>query len=412
MLNWKADLADRLEAKFHEAIQAAQQNGHFENLYSFRDDERRSVQLSFGSHPVGASLQGDATAVEGGAALVFSQGIDGSVCGFLYPYKSERMQRKETRITWNVFHGPENVTNKAIDAAISDLWRYSRVSSCLDGGSRRDQARIRKLVKKSLALDSPDEGLREAKAVNWMQRLLTSTVVLLIGFLGTIATLSGKTVPQLWIEWYPSGKPVETSTRDNLAVAVKVDPLARPAMSVIEGHYTLCPNEATSTGSTRWLNFLYDVDANVGKTVFLDVSVNVECLVDKPDSERSLDRRVDKGQVEYAFRNLPLFDKSQQQYIAGLLDGPRDIKRLPDIIPDNGAYISVHSDKDGRNAYSRLQVNVEGLADIIYGPFMIKKGGEDGFVTFDLTPPILDSVNEATVSRITNERIELRTKPR
>lgn len=413
MLNWKVDLTDRLEAKFQAAARTAQQDGHFEQLYTRRDDEKRSVSLCFGSHPVGASLQGNGLAVEGGAALVFLQGVDGSVGVILYPYKSELMRRTETHIIWNVFDGPEDVMGRVIDAAIADFWRYSRVSSCLNGGSRSDQARIRKLVKKSRAFNLPEGGQPEATTRSWLHKALTSRPALLIGFLSGVATLSGFTVPQLWNQWHQSGKvaempspvaPVPASSGDHPTTTEKASPPPRPAMSVIEGHYTLCPTEAMSTGSTRWLNFLYDVDANAGKTVFVDVSVDVGCLVGQSDPERSLGREAKNGQVEYAFRHLPLFDKSEQRYIAGLLDGPRDIKRLPDIIPDNGVYISVRQDQDGRNAHSRLQVNSEGLDDIIYGPFLIKKGGEDGFVTFELSPPILDSVSEDAVSRIVHQR--------
>lgn len=87
-----------------------------------------------------------------------------------------------------------------------------------------------------------------------------------------------------------------------------------------------------------------------------------------------------------------------------MLDGPRDLNHLPDIIPDNGAFISVRGDLDGRNAFSRLHINAEGLEDIIYGPFLIKRGGEDGFVTFELSPPVLDSLSEDIVARIATER--------
>lgn len=416
MQKWQVDLAGRLEAKFDAAIQAAQKAGHFAQLYSRRDDNMRSVELFFGAHPVGISLKDKSTAIEGGAALVFSQAVNGSVGVFLYPYKSERMRRTETHITWKIFGGPEDVTDRQIDAAIADFWRYSRVSSCLDGGSWFDQFLIRKLVKKSQTFNPPQDGQPEVKAGGWFQRLVSSQLAQLIGLLSALATLAGVTVPQLWTHWHQPDPAVAaklsvpTSPRSHHATAEKARPQVRPAMSVIEGHYTLCPNSAPSSDSTRWLNFLYDVDANAGKTVFLRVSVHVECLVGKSDLERSLGRKVEEGKIEYSFRELPLFAKSQQKYIAGLLDGPRDIKRLTAIIPDNGAYISVRGDQEGRNAYSRLQINAEGLDDVIYGPFLIKKGGEDGFVTFELSPPILDNVTEDAVSRIANERPTLHAK--
>lgn len=387
LLNWRVDLVERLETKFHATIHSAQKDEHFEKLYSYRNDEIRTIQLNFGSHPIGASLQGNGLAIENGSTLVFSQGADGSVYVILYPYKSELMQRKETYITWNVFHDPTDVTNLRIDAAIADFWRYSRVSSSLNGGSLCDRIRIGMLVNRGGSFVPMTDNQITKKPISLMHRALNSPPVLLIAFLSAIATLSGVSIPSLLNKFNPS-----------------------IGMKIIEGHYTLCPNEPLTTGSPRWLNFLYDIDDSFGKIVFFDVNVSVECLVGKSDLERLLGRTTEEGSVEYAFRYLPLFDIKKQQYIAELLDGQRDIKRLPDIIPDNGAYVLVHGDQTGRNAYSRLQVNAEGLTDVIYGPFLIKKGGEDGFVTFELSPPVLDSVNEADVSRIANERAMLRRK--
>lgn len=177
-------------------------------------------------------------------------------------------------------------------------------------------------------------------------------------------------------------------------------------MVVIEGDYTLCPKESPAWSNPKWLDFLYDIDENAGNIVFFDVSVGVECLSDETAQENLFGRRTDqdKEQVEYLFPFRLFSDQPAKNDIFFSVDKPRDPKRLQDIIPDNGAFISVRNDNEGRNAHSRLQVFNEGVEDDIYGPFLIKKGGEDGFITFELSPPVLDSPSQYLVSKIAAER--------
>ncbi|MGF6900937.1 hypothetical protein P3T22_002203 [Paraburkholderia sp. GAS348] len=45
-------------------------------------------------------------------------------------------------------------------------------------------------------------------------------------------------------------------------------------------------------------------------------------------------------------------------------------------------------------------INEEGATDIIYSPFLIKATPDDGFTTYDLSAPILDSAGGADVSAV------------
>jgi hypothetical protein len=177
-------------------------------------------------------------------------------------------------------------------------------------------------------------------------------------------------------------------------------PTATASMPVISGDYTLCSHDESHPYSPKWLNFLYDVYTNAGKSVFFDVRVDVECLVGKTDSWQSLGRQVGSGQVQYSFQNLGLFTTPEQLQTNRQVDFPRDINRLRDMLPDNGSFISIRQDFDGRNAYSRLHLEAEGMEDHIYGPFLIKIRGEDGFIQFELYPSHLDSAAEAVVAQI------------
>jgi len=407
--NWRFDLADRLERKFDATRVTNAQDPRNESLYVTRDDAHSSVRLFYGSHPVGAKLQGHGTATESNAQLVVSQAVDGTVVVFLYPYESVRLKRTEKHITWDVFRQPEDLTNAKIDAAIDDFQRYSRVSSALDGGSRSDRRRIERLIKRS-ARFGPSEGNDKVRPLGWWHRVLHSRLVLTVGFLSAIATLSGFTVPQIWDHlrnWYHKPKvaipaPAEgTATRNN-------ETRATADMPLIEGHYTLCPVDPLFKSSPAWLNFAYDIDANVGRTVFLDVAVQIECLTGRvdgePAQERYFGREVRGDTLVYTVHTLPLFAESRQHEIAAMLDGPRDISRLPEVILDNGASIRIRGDRDGRNALSRLQINVEGMNDIIYGPYIVKRSVEDAAVDFELSPAFLDSAAEAAASVVDRAR--------
>jgi hypothetical protein len=142
-INWNVVLKPALQEKFEKVITAAEQAGYLERLYVRVEREHRTVTLFPGQHPVGASLRKQgSTAAEHGAALVFSQAKTGNVAVLLYPYESEFMRQPEKLIVWRVFVGPNDVTQSVIDAAVADAFRYWRVSSVLDGGSRWDRWRI------------------------------------------------------------------------------------------------------------------------------------------------------------------------------------------------------------------------------------------------------------------------------
>ncbi|KUZ89157.1 hypothetical protein WI40_28435 [Burkholderia ubonensis] len=146
MLNWCVVLAPRLERRFEAVRRRARQAGFREAVYVHVERDHRTVSLTLGQHPVGASLKNPkGTAAEGGAALVFSQAVTGNVAVFLYPYRSEFMRQHEDLIVWRVFDTPSDITKRTIDAALVDALRYWRVSSVLDGGSLWDRWRVGQL---------------------------------------------------------------------------------------------------------------------------------------------------------------------------------------------------------------------------------------------------------------------------
>ncbi|KVC47538.1 hypothetical protein WI72_04050 [Burkholderia ubonensis] len=196
MLNWRFVLAPRLERRFEAVRRSARQAQFSENVYVHVDRDHRSVSLFLGVHPVGLSLQVQypkTTAIEGGAALVFSQAVTGNVAVFLYPYDSEFMHQPDKLIVWRVFNGPNDVTLRAIDAALVDAFRYWRVSSVLDLGSWWDRWRIKQLRRRDRYRS---EGKAMAAQPSWVARVVSEflawwPVAAVLAFSGIVTIVTG-----------------------------------------------------------------------------------------------------------------------------------------------------------------------------------------------------------------------------
>lgn len=166
---------------------------------------------------------------------------------------------------------------------------------------------------------------------------------------------------------------------------------------IVTGEYSLC--NGIKLGA-EWPRFLRNVQENAGKIAFFDVRVSVDCLVGKPATEFGWRRRAEEGGVTYAFHQSDDFVKASIRADTALRRGHGTSISFGDLIPDNGAYISARDDLDGRNAISKVQVDIEGMEDFIYGPFLVKSVGDDGFITYKLTPPVMDAPTAAEVRLI------------
>jgi len=370
MLNWSNVLVDCLDRKFEEEIARGFVAAFQEKLYIRHDPQRRSVSLFAGKHPVGNSLVGAGIAVEEGAALTVSQGVDGSVAFFLYPFKSELMHRREEKILWGIFNGPDDVRERTIRRAIADAARYWRVSSALDGGSRFDRLYVGYLLLKARLREAAAKRTRLAKMAK-----IGACFVGAIGFLSAIATLAETSVPRIWSRLHPS---------TNLG------------MPVITGWYTFCPQD--KTGATpRLVDLLYDIRQNAGKVAFFDVQVDVACVMETTsDPDAAVSRTVGDRSLSYSF--------SPGKFTKDDVDASRPTVKLYHLIPDNGTVVTVLDDSSGRNALTRLSINGEGVDDELYGPYLIKATGEDAALTLTLTAPMLDSTMQDAATNIASQR--------
>ncbi len=166
---------------------------------------------------------------------------------------------------------------------------------------------------------------------------------------------------------------------------------------IVTGNYSLCNGNKLGA---EWPRFLRDVRENTGKIAFFNVRVLVDCLVGKPAKEFDWQRSTEKEMVTYAFHQSDDFVKAAIRANANSRRGQGASISFEELIPDNGAYISARDDVDGRNAISKVQIDIEGMEDFIYGPFLVKSVGEDGFVTYKLTPPVMDAPTAAQVQQI------------
>jgi hypothetical protein len=368
LLNWKAVLVDQLKRKFKAASTRGLSAAFSEKLYVQDDKQHSSITLFAGNHPVGNSLCGQGLAVEEGAALTVSQAVDGSVIFILYPFKSELMHRKESKILWGCFKGPNDVTERTIDRAITDAACYWRVSSALDGGSLFDRLRVDYLLLRSQlheALAKRSRLTNMVKIGSW----LTATIAILASITG----LAGTSLPQIWNQLYPS---------------------TNVGMPVITGWYTFCPEDKTGA-NPKLLDLLHQIRQNAGKVAFFDVQIDVDCVMGEPfDPHAALSRKADERSLTYSFSNNVESDSNS---------GMNNVA-LEQRVPDNGAFVTVLDDRDGRNALTRLGINIEGADDELYGPYLIKASSNDAALSLTLSAPVLDSLMQEAATAIALRR--------
>ena len=208
---------------------------------------------------------------------MLSQGQTGAIAVFLYPYESNLIRRQEKLIVWGVFDDPLQITERVLKRAIADFTCYARVSSVLDGGTPADRRRVNRLLRRDHfqseanvdAAKRAEEEAREKKEKqpNWGTRLANFGPLVLFMIFGTIVTVVSGWHPFIdqLREW--GGKTVPSSGQTPDAT-----------IPVITGWYTFCPQD-DSGASPRQLNLLYDIGQHTGKVAFLDVQVDVDCVM-------------------------------------------------------------------------------------------------------------------------------------
>ncbi len=190
-INWGVHrrLAEEI---FNQEILRAEQDGFFEKLYVSVNDNNRQIQLASGTHPAGPreqrfDLNGNKTTTitprEKGAALVISQGGDGSVCIFLYPFGSERMHMKVPHITWAAFSDPTKLTSYVLRDVIRDFFIYMKVSSVHFSETTYERRRIKYLEIKGLRY-SDNGGYLPFIVRHWLMQSM-----IIIGVLASVIAL-------------------------------------------------------------------------------------------------------------------------------------------------------------------------------------------------------------------------------
>lgn len=97
----------------------------------YMNREKETIQLYFGSQPVGVSLSSEnALEVETGAALVYSRGVDGSVACFIYNCCSNQMSPLKKYFVYKIYSKPSKISEKEITKAAEILLLSARYSSC------------------------------------------------------------------------------------------------------------------------------------------------------------------------------------------------------------------------------------------------------------------------------------------
>lgn len=383
LINWQVVVIEQVEDLFKTVAAQAAKAGTDEPLYVIQDRTNRSIQLYFGNRPVGTVPGGTDIAVEHGAALVISQGPTGAIAVFLYPCKSELSRRHEKLIVWDVFDDPLELTKRVLKRAIADFTCYARVSSVLDGGTRADRRRVNRLIKrdhfqseaKVIAVTAAEDESREMNETRptWGSRLANYWPVVLFTIFGTVVTIIGGWHPFLdqLHEWLGHSAPTTKQT-------------SGMTMPVITGWYTFCQQE-DSGASPRLLNLLYDIGQNAGKVVFFDVQVQVDCVMGTlSDASVAIQRTVGEQSLTYNFAPDSASRTSN-------IDGERDVANMDRFLPNNGTSITVLDDREGRNALTRLGINLEGVDDELYGPYLIKARGDDASLSLELSAPTLDT---------------------
>lgn len=406
LINWQVVVVEHVESLFRTVAAQAETVGHHEKLDVSLDRPKRSVQLFFGQHPVGTVTGGPDLAIERGAALVLSQGLTGAIAVFLYPYESEVSRRQEKLIVWDVFDDPLEITERVLNRAIADFTCYARVSSVPDGGTAADRRRINRLLRRdhfrseakvdAVKQEEEEARVRKEKLADetlarkenpptWGARLANYWPIVLFMIFGTIVTVVGGWDPFVdkLRKWGGDTVPISGQTPD-------------AKMPVITGWYTFCPQD-DSGASPRLLNLLYDIGQNAGKVAFFDVQVQVDCVMGTTfDPSAAIARTAEKHSLTYSFTP---FSTSRTT-----VDGGRDSANLLQFLPENGTLVTLLDDRDGRNALTRLDINLEGVNDVLYGPYLIKARGEDASLSLELSAPTLDTAMQAAASAIVQQR--------
>lgn len=394
-INWQTVVVELIEQQFRMAAKQAETANHHEKLYVIKDGLNRSIQLFFGQHPVGTISGGRGVTLERGASLVLSQGPTGAIAVFLYPYESNLIRRQEKLIVWGVFDDPLQITERVLKRAIADFTCYARVSSVLDGGTSADRRRINRLLRRdrfqseanveAAKLAEEEARVKKEKQPNWGARLANYGPLVLFMIFGTIVTIVSGWHPFIGQlrEWGDNTAQSSGQTSDT-------------TMPVISGWYTFCPQD-DSGASPKLLNLLYDIGQHAGKVAFLDVQVDVDCVMGtSSDPSAPVVRTVEEHSLSYRF--VP--ESSSRTTV----DDGRDSANLYRFLPENGTLIRVLDDTDGRNALTSLGINLEGVDDILYGPYLIKARGEDASMSLELSAPTLDTVMQAIALAISQQR--------
>lgn len=175
-----------------------------------------------------------------------------------------------------------------------------------------------------------------------------------------------------------------------------------PEMPVISGSYTFCPG-ANDSRDPKLLNLLHDVQEHAEKIAFFNVSVDIDCVLGKEsDFSDPFKRSQTKHDVHYSF-DVPYLDTEEISKAQMWLDGGRKPEALRDLYRANGSIIAIHKADDGRNPLSRFQPHVEGMTDIVFGPYSIKVSEDDALLIFDLNAPSLDSFTMQQASQIATD---------
>ncbi|EIV2915505.1 TPA: hypothetical protein ACKPZM_004655 [Serratia marcescens] len=169
-----------VEDIFHKEALRAEQDGFFEKLYVSVNYNNRQIQLAAGTHPAGPLEQvfdqkgnrtGQFFPTESGASLVISQGGDGSVSIFLYPFASERMRMKVPYIIWAVFSDPTKLTSYVLHDVTRDFFIYMNVSSVHLSETFYERFRIKLLELKGLRY-SDNGGILPFIVRNWVKETI------------------------------------------------------------------------------------------------------------------------------------------------------------------------------------------------------------------------------------------------
>lgn len=187
-VSWQI-LADKITLHFRAVRDHANRVGWFESMYIRRIDARRTIQLFCGQHPVGNTKE--EWIQESGCTLVISQGPLGNVIVLLYPFESEVIRRKKSRIIWGHFDGPEDIADHVLACMIKDFLTYERVSSALFAESAGDRKRVEKLEDRSREIEGNESGSRVSRAT--------------IGFLGVGSVVAAGRLAWWFIDGWKGG---------------------------------------------------------------------------------------------------------------------------------------------------------------------------------------------------------------